>query len=229
MIKIENHELGLQWRFEDYLIFFGNKKATPSSLLNCFPHFEFRSIRQTHSDIVIESSSELLEADAHFTSEALVALQIKTADCLPIFGLDPIHKNIVAIHAGWRGVESQITIKALQKLIQQGSVKKAMQWIVGPHIQKSSFEVEQDVWVKIMESVPVDFHHQLSNFYQKLKNNKYTIDLNSIVRAQIFSQIISEDGVHSVSVDTLTNLSWHSFRRDKENSGRNISFIVRVR
>ncbi len=229
MLKIEEHELGRQVRFGDFLVFFGNKNATPTSLNTYFPHFEFRGIRQTHSDIVIESTDQTTEADAHFSSEALVALQIKTADCLPIFAFEPTNKKIIAIHAGWRGVESQITIKALLKMRSLGAVVENLRWIIGPHIQKSSFEVDENVWAKIMESIPSGSFHQLQDFYIELPYKKYLIDLCSIVRAQVFSENTPIEHIESLSIDTLTNLSWHSYRREKENSGRNISFIVRLR
>jgi copper oxidase (laccase) domain-containing protein len=37
------------------------------------------------------------------------------------------------------------------------------------------------------------------------------------------------ENIDSLPIDTLTDPAWHSFRRDKEQSGRNISFVARIR
>lgn len=229
MITISSHDMGIQCLFQDYLVFFGHQQAVPDSLSKTFPHFENRNIKQTHSDTVVEATTELVEADAHYSKDPFLALQIKTADCLPVFAIDPVTKHIAGIHAGWRGVASQITSKAINQLLKMGSLPHNIQVLIGPHIRKQSFEVHEPVWVELMDSVPVDYHHQFKQFYESLPEQKYRVDLEGIVRTQIRDLKVPEKNIHSVEIDTFSDQQWHSFRRDREQSGRNISFVARFR
>jgi copper oxidase (laccase) domain-containing protein len=80
-----------------------------------------------------------------------------------------------------------------------------------------------------MDSVPVNFNHEFKKFYESIPNNKFKVDLEGIVRSQIKELKVPEENIDSVDIDTVTNHSWHSFRRDKEKSGRNISFVARFK
>lgn len=229
MTKTLAHDLGIQWRFEDYLVLFGDQRGKPELFSQQFPHFEERKIKQVHGDTVVEASTQIVEADAHFTRDPFLALQIKTADCLPIFAVDPVQKNIVGIHAGWRGVASQITLKSLHKLVSLGGQPENFRVVIGPHIRKQSFEVDEPVWAQLMDSIPATFNHEFKKFYEPLPNEKFKIDLEGIVRTQIKELKVPEKNIDSVEIDTLSNQAWHSFRRDKEQSGRNVSFIARFK
>ena len=228
-MKTSNHELGLQWLFEDYVVIFGDQGFQSEQFSKFFPHFELRSIKQVHGDQVVETTPNLTEADAHYSTDPFLALQIKTADCLPIFICDPVKKNILAIHAGWRGVANQITMKAIQRMVNLGGEPRNFRVVIGPHIRRESFEVHEPVWVELMDSVPVNFNHHFKKFYEPQKEQKYKVDLEGIVRAQMSDLGIIETQVHVFETDTVTNRAWHSYRRDREKSGRNLSFIARFR
>lgn len=79
------------------------------------------------------------------TNQAKLALCISTADCLPIMIYSPISRWVAGIHAGWRGVASQIFRDTLLKLDAVGVPRESLQIFIGPHIQMESFEVHKDV------------------------------------------------------------------------------------
>jgi YfiH family protein len=229
MFKVEAHDLGLQCLFEDYLVFFGDQRAHSENLKASFPHFESRSVKQVHSDRVVRASHETIEADALFSTECFQALYIKTADCIPLFVIDPKKKAVLGIHAGWRGVVSQIASKAVIPLLEIGCNPLDLKIVMGPHIRLRSFEVHEPVWVQLMDSVPVSFHHEAKSFYEKLPNAKFRVDLEKIVRTQLWDLKIPNDNIQALDIDTVSDFQWHSYRRDGQQSGRNLSFVARFR
>jgi YfiH family protein len=236
-VSLKSHdssiEIGMLWKFENYKIIFGNRNLTEVEFKECFPHVELLKIKQTHSSKVVLASKEIREADAQYSASSNVALQIKTADCIPLFIFDPRNKIIMAVHAGWRGVVGKIAEKAVQEMLAMGSKPIDLRVLIGPHIQMQSFEVDQPVWVELMDSIPVEFHHEVNRFFEKVNRineygqEKYKVDLEGIVRTQLRKMGVSEENMDSLPKDTLTETLWHSHRRDKENAGRNISFILR--
>lgn len=225
--KSSSTELGRIWKWNEYHVVFGNQNLTEPILLENFSTIDLLKIKQIHSAKVVLASHEIVEADAHFSASSNVGLQIKTADCMPIFILDSKKKMIMAIHAGWRGVVGKIVEVAIDAMTQKGSAPRDLQIIIGPHIRKQSFEVGQPVWVELMDSIPVECHHESAQYYEKMQNEKYKVDLEGIIKTQLISKGVIEQRIESLPADTLTDLHWHSYRRDKEKSGRNISLIWR--
>jgi YfiH family protein len=220
-------ELGRIWHWNQYRVLFGNQNLTEKILLEHFPQVELLKVKQIHSAKVVLASHEIIEADAHFSASSQVALQIKTADCMPVFALDSKTHIIMAIHSGWRGVVGKIVELAIDEMIKRGSKPRDVQVIIGPHIRKQSFEVDQPVWVELMDAIPVELHHEASRYYEKIPGEKYKVDLEGIIKTQLRNKGVAEQQIESLLADTLTDLTWHSYRRDKEKSGRNISFILR--
>jgi YfiH family protein len=216
-------EAGLVFQNENVVIFFGQKKSTHESLSNCFSKIHFQKIKQTHSDLIVQASDKVYEADAHYSNEPLKGLLISTADCLPVMIYCPQTRRVAAVHAGWRGVANQIVYKTLSQLVLTGSSKKNFEVWIGPHISKNSFEVDSEVFIQIEKSA---FKLCKDDFYFE-KNNKFYVDLNQVVQSQI-RKCSSEAAIHVTNIDTLTNLDFWSFRRDKTTAGRNLSFISLV-
>jgi polyphenol oxidase len=211
-----HNELGFGYKNENVLFFFANGAATLDLLKIKFPELSFHEIRQTHSDIVIEASKIYTEADAHYSSEKNAALLIKTADCMPILIYCNQTRRVAAVHAGWRGVQNKISRKTMESLITTGSTKTDFDIFVGPSIQQQSFEVDLDVFEKLVNpDLP-------STYFQK--KDKYYIDLNALVLKQINDCTDSQARVTFSKIDTKTNLDFHSYRRGKSPSDRNLSF-----
>ena len=217
--------LGFTYQSEDVLIFFGKIGCTMDNLIEHFSNYDFYKIKQTHSDIVIEGSSQVAEADAHWTSEINKALVVLTADCTPILIHNRISKCISAIHAGWRGVEKEILLKTLLLMQQKNNVASAFEIWIGPHILQDSFAVDLDVLNQLLASYKGA--NAESVFYKE--NIKYYVNLSEILRSQVNAALTSMPQLNFLMADTLTDPRFNSFRRDKNLSGRNISFIVRLK
>ena len=71
-----------------------------------------------------------------------MCLGILTADCAPIIVIGK--KNFGIIHVGWRGAFSDIIKNTVKTFISIGETNDDLNFFIGPHIQKKSFEVKND-------------------------------------------------------------------------------------
>lgn len=219
-MKYFQNDLGFGYKDEKVLIFFGNKNGELENLKAEFPNFEFLRVKQTHSDIFLPASTELREADAHWSAEKNKALLIATADCMPLMIHCEQSGRVAAVHAGWRGVANGIIENTLKQLIHTGSDEKRFRIFCGPSIQQESFEVDRDVFDQLMAKSRTP---QVSS-YSIFKNNKYYVNLNAIAQNQIKATSGVMNSVFS-TIDTKTNDDFYSYRRGKLKSERNLSFI----
>lgn len=157
---------------------------------------------QTHSTIIVEYKGQDLrktEADGILINYNDLGLNnfiaIRTADCMPIFILGK--KQVVCIHAGWKGLSDGILKNPIIKTV------KPFYAFIGPSIQKESFEVSSE-FKKNFEGN--------SNFYEF--DNKLYFDLQKEAKDQLYDQY---DGikVEICTKDTLQDELFYSYRRDK--------------
>jgi YfiH family protein len=222
MTSFQNN-FGFGFKSEKYLVFFGNSRASLQDLQNKFTQYNFKTLKQVHSDVVVESSDQVSEADAHYTAQDHEALVIATADCMPIMVCCEQTQRILAIHAGWRGVEKQIVEKSLNQLITTGSTDKNFKFYIGPHILQSSFEVEADTYNSLAKSQ----YGLKPSHYMFTRNNKFYVNLSKIVISQIEHVIQKMAEIEFLSIDTKTDREYNSYRRDQTKL-RNFSFVVRI-
>jgi YfiH family protein len=158
-------------------------------------------VHQTHSDIILTSQGEDLsehEADGiriQYDDLSSKWLAIKTADCMPIVFLG--NREVVFIHAGWRGVQQRIHLSEQIKQIAPHTC------LIGPSICAQSFEVQEDFKT----------HFPETRYYQQIQGKLY-FDLHQIVVDELtdnFPQLKILDNAPC----TLKDHQFHSYRRDK--------------
>lgn len=107
------------------------------------------TLRQIHSDIshvVSQPFPQPPKGDALATSTPGLLLSIQTADCIPILLVDPRHRAVAAIHAGWRGTLARIAAKTLGRMQMEFSTRSADVLVaIGPGISQCCYEVGPDV------------------------------------------------------------------------------------
>lgn len=140
-------------------------------------------------------------------------LVIKSADCLPVILYDCVNKRIAAVHSGWKGTANSIVKEAIQKMMGLGSRTEDLKIYVGPHIQKNSFEVMDDV----KDVFEKNFSYEDIIF--KKDETHYLIDLGQVVKCDAMSLSVKEENIYISSVDTVTDERFHSYRRDKKDYG----------
>lgn len=234
----------VSWKTGPFLFGFGRKNLSMESLSAGFPELTWEHLKQVHSATIVESTKSsdprahtgayaLVEADAHFTRTDRLATVIKTADCVPVLiacASEDQPSAVCAIHAGWRGVQTDIVQNSMRALLQRGYAPTKMTVAIGPHILLRSFEVGLDVARDLKEAAkragvadPQSVIHAHSS-----DGAKRMVDLETIVRHQLTSFSIPPSSIHTLSIDTKTSPEWASYRRDGANAGRNLSFIAKL-
>jgi YfiH family protein len=170
------------------------------------------TLHQIHSDIAVYATGTgcLADGDAILSDLAGQFVGVKTADCLPILLVDERHRAVAAVHAGWRGTVAGVvlsTLKAMAKRwdTQPGDVHAA----IGPGIGPCCFEVGPEVAVQFGEPFqPARVNLELAN------------------RRQMVEAGLARDHIYTLGLCTFCVADqFHSFRRDREKSGRMMSVI----
>lgn len=184
------------------------------------------TMKQLHGDQIIEvrdrNIKEAGEADGMKTGEKEAFLGILTADCVPILFVAPEAKIVAVAHAGWRGTLAGIAPKMVRVLDRQhGILPGAIEVALGPAIGPCCYEVREDVshplierWGKIAEPC---VENREGKTYLDLRR------LNHILLEQ--AGVPSEQIYHIGPCTSCTPDEFFSYRREKKETGRQISFI----
>ncbi len=177
-------------------------------------------VSQVHGAELVEVQGEsvreirLREADGLIARSAGDAVAVRTADCVPVLLADARTGHVAAVHAGWRGVEAEIVVRAAARLGDPSSLIVA----IGPHIRVEAFEVSAEVAARISavargEPVVVE------------RDPRPHVDLAATVRAQL-------EGAGVTRIDDTGGCTFgeparfFSHRRDAGHTGRHLSAIV---
>ena len=110
-------------------------------------------LKQTHSSMgsVVFSSSSLItsapfskDGDFLITNLKKTGIGVLTADCLPIIILDSFNNACSIIHAGWKGTQEKIVLKALEKMNTTfGTNPKDVEVFFGPSAKACCYKVDK--------------------------------------------------------------------------------------
>ncbi|MDZ4081728.1 MAG: polyphenol oxidase family protein [Bdellovibrionales bacterium] len=246
-----NFDHDVVWtRAADLILGFGRKGASIASISDKFrglfpTPIQWANLNQIHSKTVVRSDLSQysgVEADAHYTFDRGLALIVKSADCLPVLIHGPATDKfpngvIAAVHAGWRGVESEVVSHTIQKLKAEGVDCTSLNAVIGPHIRSKSFEVDVSVG-SLLHAAATRAGYKKSDALFPVDelghgSPKSFVHLDRIVIGQLMVEGLSKTAIEifeedGTAPDTKTDLRWSSYRRDGANAGRNYSFILRL-
>lgn len=193
----------------------------------------FAFLNQVHGDKVVvledaklyekEGFYHFLEADGVLTNIRGLTLVVMTADCLPIYlcaaqghGRARRASWIGLVHAGWRGTRDRIAPKALEMLCQRAGCRPSDVHVqFGPSIRHRHYEVGSE------------FTGYFPGKAVRMRRNRYYFDLAGENRRQLKEAGIGRDNVHDSRICTVSeNKRFYSFRKEKENAGRILSFAT---
>lgn len=187
---------------------------------------------QVHGDRIAvidrpELTREDLEGyDAFICKFPGIAIGVRTADCVPILLYDPVQRVVAAIHSGWKGTVLKIAQKTIGLMkCDFGCLPENLRAIIGPAIGPNSFQVGPEVVDKFRNTgFPMT---QIWSFRGEGDGSPMSgghhIDLYTANR-----WILEESGVRDIQVfdiDTFTDTSFFSARREGTACGRNINAI----
>jgi len=167
-------------------------------------------LRQVHGDAVREARRGVCgEGDALVTEARGLALEIATADCVPVAMLGVRGESLAAVHAGWRGIARGVVPRAVDAL--GGRLQAA--WI-GPSIGPCCYEVGDEVALAVAaDSSPAVALHD--------RGERPYLDLQAAVQAQLTAVGVEEIRRFDVCTRCHPELLW-SYRRDGKAAGRNL-------
>jgi YfiH family protein len=176
------------------------------------------SAKQIHSNrvLLVESPGPQGEGDALISNRPGISLAIRTADCLPILIADPRNRAVAAIHAGWRGVVSEIAPKSVNAMCQQfGSKPEDLVVAIGPGIGPCCFEVGPEVAV------------QFGPFFPELNlSGRTKVDLVETTCRQLRRNGVGLGQISTSSLCSCCNPElFESYRRDRDAAGRMVATI----
>lgn len=190
-------------------------------------------LNQTHSAkvhiVVNKKNDELIEGDGLVTNLKGIGLSILGADCAPILFYDKVSCTIGACHAGWRGALNNIIESTVSSMETIGAKRKNIISIIGPTIQKRSYEIKEDV-AGIIKKNP--FYLKNYSILSLVSKGKYLFDLPLLIKESLKYARIEQIG--NINVDTYENSNlFFSHRRTTHHqsltktlkTGRQISVI----
>jgi polyphenol oxidase len=153
-----------------------------------------------------------------------VGCGIRTADCVPVLVGDRRSGAVAAIHSGWRGTAARVVVTGVDALREQIGAAGDLVAAIGPHIELCCFEVGDDVAAELSRAARPSACESL---IQRGLSGKARVDLRRLVRAQLEEIGLAPGAIDDVRACTVCDSArFHSFRRDRDRSGRMLSAIV---
>ena len=187
--------------------------------------------RQVHGcDILVinepnEDFSHFLsvEGDAVITNQPNVMIGVCVADCAPILLCDPDKKIIAVVHAGWKGTADRLVSKTVAGMQSEfGSNPAQIQSAIGPCIKKCCYEVDEPVRQAFQKGgLSWDLCAELKS------PGKWQLDLAAANRELLMEAGLTPDTIQTSDQCVCCHSEqFFSYRRDQEESGRQMGFIM---
>lgn len=183
-----------------------------------FPdHARLRRVNQVHGGIVVEASSyngAAPDADGLWTRSPSDLLIIRTADCAPVWIVDPSHKTIALVHAGWRGVTAGIIEHAVEALASAGAYAADLHAAIGPHIGPCCFEVGPEV-ARHFERDPGAVLPAISLLVERKREDGAALDLSASIIHRLGAAGVDPARIGASTACTRCRADlFHSYRRN---------------
>ncbi|MCI0708010.1 MAG: peptidoglycan editing factor PgeF [Ignavibacteriae bacterium] len=173
--------------------------------------------KQCHSAraLEVESGGQYESCDGLVSATPGIWLGISIADCVPVMLADRKRRAVAALHAGWRGTAQGIVGEGVRLMSQAFHTEpEDIVAFIGPSAGGCCYEVGEDVAAKFSPHV------------FKGRNGSYLLDLKKENKLQLQHAGIPEERIEISAYCTIcTPNLFHSYRRDKERSGRMMALV----
>jgi len=177
------------------------------------------TLHQIHSDTVVAAGGRsgcLGDGDALLENMPGLLVAVKTADCIPLLMVDPVHRAVAAVHAGWRGSARKIATRAIGEMeAKYGTRPQDLHVAIGPGIGKCCYQVGPEVAAEFAE-----YGLELCDSAQPVH-----LDLGEINCRQVAACGVDPSRTYLAGLCTMCNQDFHSFRRDRQRAGRMLSVV----
>lgn len=132
-------------------------------------------MNQTHSNITLRANlnDSYLDCDAIFTDNTKIACAVLTADCIPILITEKTGNMIGCIHAGWKGLKSNIIENFFEKF--NTINRHDFRVLLGPCISQKYYEVNDEILSSFTNYSKRFEKNNFGNYYMDLRYIAYDI------------------------------------------------------
>ena len=176
-------------------------------------------------------------ADGLITNVPGLVLCVVTADCVPVFLLDPVRKAAGLVHSGWKGTAACISVNAVRLMQKEyGSRPEDLLVSIGPHNCGKCYEVGEELMAEFGRNYS---EAELTRFFRRKQNKntacpkekfrmqeKYLLDLSLAIRLSLLRTGVREERIEDCGICTFEDPHFWSWRRDRNPEGRILSAIV---
>jgi polyphenol oxidase len=177
------------------------------------------TLHQVHSGTVVTAGGRsgcLGDGDALLENTPGSLVAVKTADCIPLLMVDPVHRAVAAVHAGWRGSAQKIAALAVAQMQKEFATRpEDLHVAIGPGIGRCCYQVGPEVAAEFAAYDPA-----LRDSTQPV-----FLDLGEINRMQLVGAGVNQTRIYRASICTMCDQDFHSYRRDKQRAGRMLSVV----
>lgn len=180
--------------------------------------------KQTHSDNIVILEDEIKDkyenVDGFVTKRKDILIATFYADCLPIYIYDKKQEIIGLCHSGWLGTHKGIGLKMVNIFLEKyKSNKDNLIVALGIGISHCCYEVSPEFYenfksISSQELLDKSFHKRDNKLYFNNEDYNYYTLKNLGIK-----------NITKSNLCTFCSGNFHSFRRDKENSGRNVAIL----
>ena len=166
--------------------------------------------------------------DAFVCAVPGIAIGVRTADCVPVLLFDPVQRVVAAVHSGWKGTVQKISCKTVALLESSfGCVPSDLRAVIGPAIGPDSFQVGEEVIELFRDAgfplpdiwsfrgpgdgTPMSGGHHIDLF----RANSWLLEDCGLL----------PENIQVSGIDTFTDPSFFSARREGISCGRNINVL----
>ena len=208
----------------------GRKDAERLRTVFSVPPSRIGTLRQIHSANVLEwEEADAIrgrggqrEGDALWTAIPGTGVGVRTADCVPVLIADPGVPVCAAVHVGWRGFAAGIienTVRRLALGFGPASTRRLLA-AAGPSARGCCYEIGEEV-ADLLRSLPGGGRF----LFPGRTAGKWTADLSSLALEGLAAAGVPRTNLAATGPCTVCSPSFHSYRREKSLTGRQLSFI----
>ena len=190
------------------------------------------TLRQVHSATVLEMKEtdtdipgrRWREGDAIWTATDGTGVGIRTADCVPILLAHRSLPVCVAIHAGWRGMVAGVIAETVRCIAEAfgPAATAGLVAAAGPSAKGCCYQVGEEVAAPLRECPGGP-----RRLTKGKMAGKWNADLQMLAVDALLDAGIPLRNAEAVGPCTICSPGFHSFRREKSLTGRQLSFIYK--
>ncbi len=189
-----------------------------SIALGCQEHTNHVSIAR-RNDFQNATHHVYLSTDALVSDEPDLALVIQTADCAPLFLLDPVAGVIGLAHGGWKGTLARIVQRTIETMADLGSNRANILSWIGPMAHSCCYEVSEE----LVQAFVAEFTELPRNVIHEERH----LNLVQINAMQMIEAGVPEENISFSNVCTIHRAEqFFSYRADGGPTGRILSVLA---